>query len=327
MEKGKALLIINPISGTLNKEGLRQHAEKELAEAGFDVTTKLTEYPGAAYDLALKGIEDGFKSIIAVGGDGTFHECAAACCNTDIVLGLIPCGSGNGFARHLGIPLNARKAVEVVKSRNIVDCDYGIVNALPFFCTMGVGFDATVSRKFAAVKRRGPLSYVKTTLQEYMRYHPEEYVISIEDKLITERALVVAICNVSQYGNNFYIAPKARIDDGLLDITIVHRGNLINTALAGINMLTGYLDNNTLIHTFRTSHATIQALGDTGSLPIHLDGEPLTASNNLDISCHHLGLKVYAPGKEQDFRPIITPLQSAIHDLLQTMGITLPGKF
>ena len=316
----KALLIINPISGTLSKEGLRERAEEELRAKGINVTTEFTRYSGAAFDLATKGIEEGCNIIIAAGGDGTFHECASACRDRDIALGLIPCGSGNGFARHLGIPLNLKKSLDIITGGHLAGCDYGEVNGLPFFCTMGVGFDATVSHKFAALKRRGRMSYVKTALQEYLSYQPEEYVISSNGRVLTERALVVAICNVSQYGNNAYIAPKAKIDDGLLDVTIVSRGTLLETALAGLDMLTGYLDKNTLIHTFRTSHALIEATGNKETLQLHVDGEPLQLED-------HLGLNVLAPETNEDFKPIITPLRSAVQDLIQTVGGNITGKF
>ena len=322
----KALLIINPISGTLSKEGLRERVEKELRAYGVEVTTELTGYPGAAYDLSIKGIENGCDIIIAAGGDGTFHECATACRESDTALALIPCGSGNGFARHLGIPLNLKKSIDIIKAGHLVGCDYGDVNGHPFFCTMGVGFDATVTHKFAALKRRGRMSYVRTAMQEYLRYRPAEYVISSEGKVLTERALVIAICNVSQYGNNAYIAPKAKTDDGMLDVTIVHRGNHLATAIAGLDMLTGYLDKNTLIHTFRTSHASIEAT-DGSTLQVQVDGEPLQLTGRLKVDCHHLGLKVLAPSKDMDFKPIITPLRSAMQDLIQSVGGNITGKF
>lgn len=322
----KALLVINPISGTLSKEGLRERVEEELRAKGIEVSTEFTGYPGAAYDLSVKGIDNGCDIIIAAGGDGTFHECAEACRDRDTALGLIPCGSGNGFARHLGIPLNVKGSLDIIAGGHIVGCDYGDVNGNPFFCTMGVGFDATVSHKFAGLKRRGRMSYVKTAMQEYLSYQPAEYMISSNGNVLTERALVVAICNVSQYGNNAYIAPKARIDDGLLDVTIVSRGTLLETALAGFDMLTGYLDKNTLIHTFRTSHARIEATDGSESLQVQVDGEPLQLEGCLEVDCHHLGLRVLAPEKDMDFKPIITPLRSAVLDLIQTMGGNLTGK-
>lgn len=322
----KVLLVINPISGTLSKDGLRERVEEELHAKGIEVTTEFTGYPGAAYDLSLKGIENGCDIIIAAGGDGTFHECADACRNHDTALGLIPCGSGNGFARHLGIPPNLKKSLDIITGGHIVGCDYGEVNGTPFFCTMGVGFDATVSHKFAGLKRRGRMSYVKTVMQEYLSYQPAEYVISSNGNVLTERALVVAICNVSQYGNNAYIAPKAKIDDGLLDVTIVSRGTFLETALVGLDMLTGYLDKNTLIHTFRTSHAKIEATEDSEMLKLHVDGEPLQLKGHLEVDCHHLGLRVLAPDKDMEFKPIITPLKSAVQDLIQTMGGNLTSK-
>lgn len=153
--------------------------------------------------------------------------------------------------------------------------------------------------------------YVKSAISEFLNYTPQEYTISANGKTFTEKAFIVACCNASQYGNNAYIAPRASITDGLIDVTIVHSGTPLDTAMVGVDLFTGYLDRNTLIHTFRTPSVVITR---TNEGPAHLDGEPLIMPDTISIECHHKGLKIFIPQKDVPFRPIITPVNSMWND-------------
>ena len=199
-------------------------------------------------------------------------------------------------------------------------CDYGEVNHRPFFCTFGTGFDAAVSHKFAQSKTRGKGTYIKNTLQEYIHYQPEEYVIKANGEVITERAFCVAVCNASQYGNNAYIAPNASISDGLLDVTIVHYGNILTTALVGLDLMLGSIEKNMLIHTFRAKQLTISR---KSSGPAHIDGEPLILEPDLDIVCHEHALSIFTPGCDKPVRPLLTPMMA----LMNGLGLTIRSLF
>lgn len=313
----RLLLIINPISGTDDKEHIERMARKRLSEAGFTVGSAYTCARGDATRLARKAADNGFYGVIAVGGDGTVNETARALSNTNVALGIIPCGSGNGLARHLGIPLDPEKAIDIIAADHIVESDYGSVNQSPFFCTFGVGFDAAVSSNFARQHRRGRLTYLKSAIEEYIKFRPQTYSISANGHVLTENAFLIAVCNASQYGNNAYIAPDADITDGLLDITVVHAGNPLTTALVGVDLFTGYINKNTLINTFRAPSAVIyrQAEG-----PAHLDGEPVRLTDTIEIKCHPGGLKIFTPGALPKFRPIITPVENVARDIIDAMA-------
>lgn len=222
MNKKRCLLIINPISGTGNKRGLDALVASRLADNGLTVETAWTTAHGDATRLARRAAEEGFDSVIAAGGDGTINEAASALCGSRVKLGIIPCGSGNGLARHLDIPVDIRASLEIIGRDCPVACDYGSVNGQSFFCTFGVGFDAAVSDAFARGKHRGLVSYVNNTIRQFVNYNADEYTIRANGQIITEQAFLVAVCNASQYGNNAYIAPRASITDGELDITIIH---------------------------------------------------------------------------------------------------------
>lgn len=302
-----AMLIINPISGTSKKTGLDLKADKAMAEAGYNLDVRYTTCRGDATRLAAEAVDKGYEVVLAAGGDGTVNETAQALCGTQVNFGIIPSGSGNGLARHIGIPINIDAALEVIGRGIVQPCDYGTVNQHPFFCTFGVGFDAAVSHNFARQSKRGLFTYLKSALTQYIRYKPDTYTISANGKTLTERAFVVACCNASQYGNNAYIAPKASITDGLLDIIIIHQGSPIDTAMVGMDLFTGYIDSNTLIHSLRAPAAVIYRNNEG---PAHIDGEPMILDDIMDIKCHHNGLNILIPGDKQPFRPLVTPARS-----------------
>ncbi len=307
----KARLIINPISGTRNKAGLDRLVTDALRPLGWDVEVAYTKGHGDATRLAGTAIEKGYETVIAAGGDGTINETAEALCGTGVVLGILPCGSGNGLARHLGIPIDIREGLKVILENHATDIDFATVNDKKFFCTCGVGFDAAVSEAFAKKKTRGKLTYIQSTFETYATYKPEHYTISANGKKLTERAFLVAVCNASQYGNNAYIAPSASINDGLLDVTIIHAGNTLSTALVGVDMLTGLIERNMLIHTFRTDNLVIER---EHRGPSHVDGEPTEMDEKLCIRCHHNGLRVFTPTVVHPFKPILTPVSAMLSD-------------
>ena len=149
MAKKKIIFIINPISGTANKDSMPSLIERYIDKAIFDVEIRFTEYSGHASEIATAAKNTGVDIVVAVGGDGTINEVARSVIDSRTALGIIPCGSGNGLARHLMLPLNVKGALEIINSCEIHDLDYGIINGHPFFCTCGMGFDAFISAKFA----------------------------------------------------------------------------------------------------------------------------------------------------------------------------------
>lgn len=308
----KALLIINPISGTHKKDGLEAYVREQLESGGWKIDAEMTKCHGDATRLASEAVRQNYDAVLAAGGDGTVNETAAALRDTQTSLGIIPCGSGNGLARHAGIKIGIREGIDVIKENNIVAADYMTVNGRPCFCTFGVGFDAAVSEAFARKKTRGKLTYIQSTFETYKKFEPELYTIEVNGEVMSEKAFLVAVCNASQYGNNAYIAPKASITDGLLDVTLVHAGNPLTTALVGVDLLTGMLDKNALITSIRTAGIRISRQFPG---PAHIDGEPVTLDREIKIKCHPGQLKIFMPKNQPEFTPIITPLQAMISDI------------
>lgn len=301
----KCLLIVNPRSGTSEKGRVIKYAIERMLGVGVCIETVYTERPAHATELSAAAAADGVDIVVAVGGDGTVNETARGLCNTSSILGIIPMGSGNGLARHLNIPMNPMKAVDVLTAGRVEECDYCTVNDRPFFCTFGMGFDAAVSDRFASRPgNRGLINYVRSAVEEILHFKPEEYTISCDNETLTERAFLIACCNASQYGNNAYIAPMASVKDGLMDVTVFHSGTLLRQALNGIDMMLGAIREGPRVHTFRTDRLVINRRAPG---PVHIDGDPASMGTRLVVRCHPRALRVLSPG-EVKVRPLIKPL-------------------
>lgn len=306
-------IIVNPISGTGSKEASTNEVASRLRELGHELEVMYTGAPGDATRLAQEAREKGANMVIAIGGDGTVNETAKALCDSDVPLAIIPMGSGNGLARHLGIPVDIDGALDVITSGNVREVDYCTMNGEAFFCTFGVGFDAAVTHAFAKQTSRGLITYLKSALMEFLNFNPAEYTITTGDKVLTEKAFLVAVCNTSQYGNNAYIAPEARIDDGFVDVTIVHAGHPMAQVLVGVDLFTGFINKNILIETMRVPSVSIRC-NSANAIAAHIDGEPRKLHDRADILCRHKGLKVIAPERSDTFTPIITPVSNIVRE-------------
>lgn len=284
--------IINPISGVGSKRKIPRMIEQLCSKENCSLNISFTEYAGHASELTRNALEDGATCIIAVGGDGTVNEIARAMIHSNAVLGIVPKGSGNGLARELHIPMDARRALDLIAKQHISTIDCCKANGRIFFCTCGVGFDAAVSQKFANEKRRGSLTYIKNTIEEYLSYKPEPYELLVDNQTIKEKAFLVACGNASQYGNNAFIAPHANIQDGQMDITILSPFTPLDIAPLAIQLFTKQIDRNSKIKTLKGKEVVIirQKPG-----VMHLDGEPVMAESRIEISVIPRSLRVFTP--------------------------------
>ena len=221
MEKKRITFIINPISGTNGKEIILRLINELIDRSKYDYSIRKTEYAGHATEIARQAVKEHVDIVVAIGGDGTINEIGRSLIHTDTALGIIPCVSGNGLARHLHIPMDPKGAIYTLNAGIIKNIDYGIIDGRPFFCTCGVGFDAFVSLKFADSGKRGLLTYLENTLHESLRYRPETYEIENSTGTVRYKAFLIACANASQYGNKAYIAPQASLTDGIIDSTVL----------------------------------------------------------------------------------------------------------
>ncbi len=283
------LFIINPKSGTDRKIYIRQSIGRNIDTNKYTYHVRYTEYAGHAEVIAREAAEVGMEIVVAVGGDGTVNEVARALIHTNTALGIIPCGSGNGLARHLQLPMDPEGAISMINAGNIKDLDYGTMNGLPFFCTCGMGFDAFVSMKFANSGKRGLISYIENTLRETLTYKPDTYTLRFDDQQVQQRAFVIACANASQYGNNAFIAPSASMSDGLMDITVLEPFTAIEAPQLALQLFNGTLGTNTRVKTFKAKKVSITRTGDD---PVHVDGDPLNTGKSIEVEIHPKGIKM-----------------------------------
>lgn len=285
----KICFIVNPISGTTSKKNVVGLIPKYFGEPDFHTEIKYTKRPKHATELAAQAVDEGFDIVVAVGGDGTVNEVGRSLVHTSAALGIIPCGSGNGLARHLSIPINVMKAMKILQEAHIQKLDYGKLNEHFFFCTCGVGFDAFVSDKFAQSGKRGLLSYVENTLVEGVRYKPEEYELEVDGERQQFKAFLIACGNASQYGNNAYITPEASMSDGLIDVTVMEPFGLISAPQILLQMFNKSLNENSHIRTFRCKSLKIFRKKPG---VVHYDGDPITIDGDLNISMVGKGINM-----------------------------------
>ncbi len=285
--------IINPISGTRGKKKLIQYIEKIKSKLPhFQIEICQTAYAGHAFELAKEATLKDIDIVVAVGGDGTINEIGRALIHTETALGIVPCGSGNGLARHLHIPLDGKQAIDAIFTGETTLIDYGTIEGRPFFCTCGVGFDAFVSMTFAKSGKRGPLSYLEKTLTNWLSYQPETYEIEDENGITHYKAFLIACANASQYGNNAYIAPRASLSDGELDIIILEPFTALDIPTLSFQLFNRMIDQNSHIKQLKGKKVIIRR-----EKPgvYHFDGDPIEGGKNLEVNIIPQGLKVVIP--------------------------------
>lgn len=288
----KLIFVVNPISGTQSKELILSLLDDKIDKTKYSWEVVYTERAGHAIEIAAQAAKDKIDRVVAIGGDGTINEIARSLVHTNTALGIIPCGSGNGLARHLHIPMEPKKALEVLNEGLTDVIDYGRINGTAFFCTCGLGFDAFVSLKFANAGKRGLLTYLEKTLQESLKYEPETYELETEDGTSKYKAFLIACGNASQYGNNAYIAPQATLTDGLLDVTILEPFTVLDVPSLSFQLFNKTIDQNSRIKTFRCKKLCIHR---TKPGVVHFDGDPMQAGEHVNVEIIKNGLRVVVP--------------------------------
>jgi YegS/Rv2252/BmrU family lipid kinase len=283
--------VVNPISGGKSKDKLVKLIERCFPADIYQIEITFTEREMHATEITKKALERNVDSVIAVGGDGTINEVAQALIGTEVALGIIPYGSGNGLARHLNMYHSPKKAIEIIKNFHKKTIDTCLINGKPFVCTSGVGFDAYVSSLFAKAGKRGFQTYVESTLKAFFNYQPERYVIETEDDSFEVSAFSVTFANASQYGNNAFIAPQANIEDGYLDVCILQPFPKWQMPKIGLDLFFRNLPKTKYYQTFRAKKVTLQR-GKSGA--VHLDGENFSLGNQLQVSIQPRSLQVLA---------------------------------
>lgn len=280
--------IVNPISGTKTKNRVAKFIRELLDPQLFAPTLVVTEYAGHATQLAQQFALQEYYAVVAVGGDGTVNEVASGLLGSNTALGIIPNGSGNGFARHLDISTRMNRAIEVLNSSEVIHVDYGLVNDIPFFSTFGVGFDAVVAHDFAD-SSRGFKGYVQSIFKDLFQYKPESYQLEGEGIDLTTTAFLINFANAGQWGYDAYIAPKASVQDGWLDVAVVTEFPMTAAAGLALSLFTKDIDENLHMNTLKAKEITLTRENEGA---VHIDGTPTQMGKELHVKIVEDGLKV-----------------------------------
>ena len=294
--KRKIVFVYNPTSGTIRLIPVIPIIERFVNRDLYDFSIVSTQYRGHATELARQYAAQNYDAVIAVGGDGTVNEVGRGLIGTNTALGIIPCGSGNGLARHLGIPMDPFKAVKWLDKSIFSEIDYGMIEDHPFFCTCGVGFDAKVTDTFSKAGTRGVLTYMESILREIATYKDKTYKLSFDNSSETFDCFIVTCANADQWGNNAFIAPTASMQDGLMDVVVIHPFTPLDAPLLAFQLFNKLIDRNPKVTVRRCAQMTITRDSEG---PAHYDGEPVTLGKEIHVRMIKGGLKVLIPNKRR----------------------------
>jgi diacylglycerol kinase (ATP) len=294
-EVKNVLFIVNKFSG----KGYQPEVEGRMLNAceKFDIecSIEFTTHRGHATDLAREGVAKNFNRIIAVGGDGTVNEVARGLLHAAVPMGIIPKGSGNGLARHLGISMNMDKALDQILRGEVIQMDTFKMNDHLSLNVSGIGFDGHVANLFSVGQRRGFWGYSKVVLREYLSYPEFEATLQLKGQSASaQKSFMIAIANSSQYGNNAKVAPIASVMDQSLQLAIIKKVPAQRGFHFGYQMFTGNLKTGVDYECLSLQECTIHVPTPTA---FHIDGEPLGHSTSFKIQLLPHSLHMIVPAE------------------------------
>lgn len=283
------LYFINPISGTRNKSSLQKSIQNQTAAYHIPFEIVDTSKEGDYAFLPEKIKQDKITDVIICGGDGTVNQIVSFLIGVQVNVGIIPMGSGNGLALAAGIPKNHEQALKIILDGRAKAVDGVRINN-HFSCMLsGLGFDAQVAHQFAEQRKRGLLTYIRLSLLNYFKAVSYPFELVIDNRVIPVDALFISVANSNQFGNHVIIAPKAKLNDGKMDVVVVTNQNRLSTAITILRQImrgkvtptdqVGQQQKKVLY--FQTDRLVIKNLG---SAPFHVDGEPITTEKEFNFS-------------------------------------------
>lgn len=289
--KEKIVFIVNPISGHQDKRKFPSLVDNLIDKDKYDYKISLTEYGGHARLLTKQAMDDGYDIIVAVGGDGTINEIATTMTGSEQTFAIVPCGSGNGLARHLHLPLKADKIITDVINKGVkTKIDTAAVNDRQFISIAGVGFDAIIADYFAQDPHRGLKTYVKLVTEKYFHFKPENYHLILDNELELDcHPLFISFANSNQFGNNAVVAPHASLNDGLLDVCIFKKPNIAQLPNVAVRLMTQKIDKTSIVDIHNAKN--IKVIREKADV-VNIDGEPVMMDKDIEVTINPLSLNI-----------------------------------
>lgn len=290
--KKKILFVINPVSGSYDKTEIEEQIYANIQADKFELQIEFTQYAKHAIEIAKQAANNDFDAVIAIGGDGSINEVAQGLIKSNTALGIIPFGSGNGFARHFRFPFNVKKCIEIINNYKIETIDTCTFNDQYFVNVAGLGFDAKVAHELSESKRRGLIPYVLGSIKHYFTAKSKKFTIYIDELRVRKNAYVVAVANAKQYGYGVKIANSASINDGLLNVVIINWFPKIIGLFVLSRLINGDFESSWYVDTYEAKKIDIRFQGE---FEYHIDGEPSVISKNVVIEVVPNSLKIILP--------------------------------
>jgi len=288
----KVRFIANPFSGNNRKRNLPKLIEDNLNRELYDYELCYTEYAGHARKLAAEAAEAGYFMVVACGGDGSVNEVAGSLVHTSTAMGVLPCGSGNGFAEHLGMGRNIPNAISLLNNGRLIRIDTALLNEHPFVNLAGIGFDALVAKRFKESRVRGFIGYFLYTLNESFKYRMLDVDIELDGKMMHRSCFLVEVANAPVYGYGFTIVPPAKFNDGKLEMLIVNKAPKWRYLLESWRFLNHSFHKSPLVECYTCERVSLRPKGPAA---FHLDGEGYDLDGSAEISIVPKSLLVMAP--------------------------------
>ncbi len=291
-DKKRIKFIVNPFAGIGNKQNFQRQVDKFLNHSLFDYELEYTTAPGHARQISAKAVQENYDIIVAVGGDGSVNEIGGPLIGTNKILGIIPAGSGNGLATHLGYSRSIQQSISSLNTATVKKIDTCRLNDQVFLNVAGVGFDAWVAYKSKKNTIRGFLGYLITAIRETFFYKMKKFYIELDGKKIERECLSIEIANATMFGYNMKIAPLAKLDDGLFDVVLIKKVNKLRYFFSMFRFPTGSIHKSSLVEYHHAEEVKISAEEE---FALHTDGEGFLSCHNLTFSINKLSLYILKP--------------------------------
>ncbi|QQS28977.1 MAG: diacylglycerol kinase family lipid kinase [Sphingobacteriales bacterium] len=292
LTKKRVLFIVNPIAGISKKIRIPELIGAHIDTGLYDYRIAYTQFAGHAVFLAQEAVADGFDMVVAVGGDGSVNEVGSQLVNTSVALGIIPLGSGNGLATKLKIPLQQIEAIKLLNKGQISAIDVGLINQRCFFSCAGIGYSANVAARFAGRRNRGVVGYALTIASGLPAYHPTNCRLVCNDTTYSPSAFDITFNNSGQFGYGLGLTPSSKLNDGLLELTVVRTFPLYLILWVVFLFLIGRLHKSRLFQAIETNHAFIKC---PHAVQAQIDGDPAMIDQNFEITVQKQALQVMMP--------------------------------
>lgn len=288
----KVRFIVNPFSGTNRKRNLAKLLQEHLDTSIYQYEICYTEFAGHAIELAKEAVEKGFDMVVACGGDGSVNEIAGPLIGTDTVLGVLPCGSGNGFAMHLGMGRNVKKAIHYLNTGKPASIDSCQMNGRSFVNLSGIGFDGVVAKRLHGSKLRGFIAYFKYVVEEVLKYKMLPLEITVDGRHMERACLLAEVANAPIYGYGFSIVPTAKFDDGMLEVLLVKAVPKWRYLFELWRFFNDSFHKSSLTECFSGKEIVVRPLMQTA---VHVDGEGFELKDEARYSILPGSLQVMRP--------------------------------